>query len=174
MNDEFFPIRKLTHGDPTDRFDCTQHALNHYLRQHAQKNQEAGLAQTYVIFSGSELIGFYSMCASSIAFGAAPKNLTDGVPRFPIPAILLARMAVDRRFQGRNVGKALMKDMFLKALGIADVIGVRAIMVHAKDEAVGFYGHFNFKPAPNATEDAAHTLFISLKDVESILSRQNL
>jgi len=107
LSDELSPIRKLVRNDPTDGFVCNHHALNHYLRQHAWGNQEAGLAQTYVIFSGSDLVGFYSMCAGSIAFDAAPKNLTDGVPRFPIPAILLARMAVDKRFE--SVANRIMR-----------------------------------------------------------------
>jgi len=72
-----------------------------------------------------------------------------------------------QRFEKRGIGKALMNDLFLKALGIADIIGVRTIMVHAKDEAVEFYRHFKFKPAPNATDDATRTLFIPLKEVKS-------
>jgi predicted N-acetyltransferase YhbS len=88
------------------------------------------------------------------------------MPAHPIPVILLARLAVDRRFQGKGLGAGLLKDALLRALNAADAIGIRAVLVHAKDSsATTFYAHFGFAPSPT---DPLH-LMLLIKDIKHAL-----
>jgi GNAT superfamily N-acetyltransferase len=94
-------------------------------------------------------------------------NRWKGLARHPVPIVLLARLAVDRRWQNQGVGNALLKDAMLRTSQAADIAGVRALAVHAKDDAARrFYEHFDFVPSPS---DAMH-LFVLLKDVRRIVS----
>src|SRR5208282_6639533 len=97
----------------------------------------------------------------------APERLTKGLARHPVPIMLLARLAVDRRWHGRGVGKALLRDAMHRTLQAADIAGIRAFAVHAKDEeARRFYEHFDFVASPT---DHMH-LFVLLKDVRRMIS----
>src|SRR5581483_4641724 len=101
-----------------------------------------------------------------VAIDDAPERLKKGLARHAIPIMLLARLAVDRRWQGHGVGKALLKDAMRRTLWAADIAGIRAIAVHAKDEAAkAFYEKFDFIPAPT---DPMH-LLILLKDVKQMI-----
>jgi GNAT superfamily N-acetyltransferase len=89
------------------------------------------------------------------------------MPTAPVPIILLARLATDRHWQGQGVGKALLRDGMQRTLQAADIAGIRAFVVHAKDEeARRFYEHFDFIPSPT---DPMH-LFVLLKDVRRTFS----
>lgn len=97
----------------------------------------------------------------------APERVKKGLANHSIPIMLLARLAVDRHWQKRGIGAALMKDAMLRTRQAADIAGIRALMVHAKDDdARSFYQHFNFVPSPS---DPLH-LFILLKDAREIAS----
>ena len=99
----------------------------------------------------------------------APERLSKGLARHPVPIMLLARLAVDRRWQGQGVGKALLRDAMQRTLQAADIAGIRAFAFHAKDdEARRFYQHFDFIPSPT---DPMH-LFVLLKDVRRMVSEQ--
>jgi predicted N-acetyltransferase YhbS len=88
--------------------------------------------------------------------------VAKGIPNHPVPVVLLARLAVDRRFQGRGVGKGLLRDALLRSLAAAEVVGIRAVLVHAKDQhAADFYGQFGFAPSPT---DPLH-LMLLMKDL---------
>ena len=108
--------------------------------------------------------GYYSLAAGSVAPEKASERVRKGQPGYPIPVILLARLAVDRRLQGKGVGAALLKDALFRASGAADTIGARALLVHAKDDkARRFYEHFGFEPSPT---DPLH-LFLVMKDLKA-------
>jgi GNAT superfamily N-acetyltransferase len=93
--------------------------------------------------------GCYSLAAAQVIFADAPVRLQKGVPRHPIPVVLLARLAVDRGRQGQGLGAALLKDAILRTLVAAEGVGVRALLVHAKDEAArAFYARYDFEPLP--------------------------
>ena len=99
----------------------------------------------------------------------APQRLSKGLARHPVPIMLLARMAVDRRWQRQGVGKALLRDALERTLQAADIAGIRAFAVHAKDEQAGnFYARFDFVPSPT---DPRH-LFLLLKDVRHLVSER--
>jgi len=96
-----------------------------------------------------------------------PSRPQKGVARHPVPVVLLARLAVDRAWQGKGLGPALLKDGILRVLHAAEGVGIRALLVHAKDEkAKVFYQHFNFEPLPGYP---LH-LVLPLKDARKIVS----
>lgn len=134
-------------------------------------NQQAGAAQTYVGLAGEDMAGYYTLAVGQVSREEAPDRIVKGLARYPVPVMLLARLAVDRRWQGQGVGKALLKDAMQRTLQAADIAGIRAFVVHAKDaEAASFYQKFDFIPSPT---DAMH-LFLLLKDVRGLLLGKNL
>jgi GNAT superfamily N-acetyltransferase len=162
-------VEKLRAAHPIESLDCGREALNRYLLRYAWQNQQAGAAQTYVGLAGDAVIGYYTLAVGHVMPEEAPERLTKGLARHPVPIMLLARLAVDRRWQGQGVGKALLKDAMLRTLQAADIAGIRAFAVHAKDEeARRFYLKFDFIASPT---DPMH-LFVLLKDVRRIITGQ--
>jgi len=148
-------------------FDCGRDQLNQYLLRYAWQNQQAGAAQTYVGIVDNAIVGFHTLAVGQVTHEDAPVRLTKGMARHPVPIVLLARLAVDRRWQNQGLGKALLRDAMLRTVQAADIAGVRALAVHAKDdEARRFYEHFDFVASPS---DPMH-LFVLLKDVRRIVS----
>jgi len=163
---KFEPIRKLAASDDVGGFDCGQAALNLFLQRHAWNSQRANSAQTYVCCAQGRVLGFYSLTVGSVSHEAAPARLSKGLARHPVPVMLLARLAVDRRVQGRGMGAALLKDALLRTAQAADIAGIRALLVHAKDEAAKrWYQEFDFQPSPT---DPYH-LFLLIKDLKLAL-----
>ena len=113
------------------------------------------------------VIGYYALAVGSVEQEQAPERIKKGLARHSIPIMLLTRLAVDRRWQKQGVGAGLLKDAMLRTLQAADIAGIRAIVVHAKDEtARTFYQQFDFMPSQT---DPLH-LFMLLKDVRKIAS----
>jgi GNAT superfamily N-acetyltransferase len=116
---------------------------------------------------GESIVGFHTLAVGQVTYDDAPQRLTKGLARHLVPIVLLARLAVDRRWQNQGLGKALLKDAMQRTLQAADIAGVRALAVHAKDdEARRFYERFDFVPSPS---DPMH-LFVLLKDVRRIVA----
>jgi GNAT superfamily N-acetyltransferase len=160
-------VEKLRREHPVDLFDCGQDALNRFLARYAFQNQQAGASQTYVAVVADEVVGFYTLVVAHIEYDDAPQRLAKGLARHPIPLMLLARLAVAVNWQGQGLGSGLLKDAMLRTLQAADIAGIRALAVPAKDDdARAFYGRFGFIPAPT---DPYH-LFVLLKDVRRILT----
>ena len=152
-------VEKLRRNHALESFDCGRQELNQYLLRYAWQNQQAGAAQTYVGVVGDAIVGF-TLAAGQVRYDDAPERLTKGLARHPVPIILLARLAVDRQWQNQGVGKALLRDAMQRTLQAADIAGIRALAVHAKDEeAKRLYEHFDFVPSPT---DSMH-LFVLLK-----------
>jgi GNAT superfamily N-acetyltransferase len=130
-------------------FDCGKASLNDWLRKYAFANQQADSARTYVLMLQAKVAGYYSLTAGSVAVEEAPSRIAKGLARHPIGVILLARLAVDRPYHRMGLGKILLADALRRAAGAAEMIGVRAILVHALDqEAAQFYEKFHFKRSP--------------------------
>jgi GNAT superfamily N-acetyltransferase len=160
-------IEKLQHSHDVDAFDCGQENLNRYLTRYALMSQRADGAQTYVGVSGREIIGYYTLVVGHVAYDDAPERLTKGLSRHPVPVMLLARLAVDLDWQGKGVGTGLLRDAMQRTVQAADIAGLRAFLVHAKNErAKAFYEHFDFIPSPS---DPYH-LSILLKDIRKIMA----
>jgi GNAT superfamily N-acetyltransferase len=160
-------VEKLRRDHPVENFDCGREELNRYLVRYAWQNQQAGAAQTYVGMVGEVIVGYHTLTVASVTVEDAPERLTKGLAKHPVPIMLLARLATDHRWQGQGVGKALLRDAMQRTLQAADIAGIRALAVHAKDEeARRFYEHFDFFPSPT---DPMH-LFVLLKDVRRIIA----
>lgn len=159
-------IERLRGDHLVDAFDCGRPELNRYLVRYALQNQQAGAAQTYVGIVETAVVGYHTLTVGQISLQEAPERLGKGLAKQPIPIMLLARLAVDHRWQGHGIGKALLRDAMQRTLQAADIAGIRALAVHAKDDdARKFYEHFNFAPSPT---DPLH-LFVLLKDVRRSL-----
>ena len=162
-------VEKLRPDHTIEGFDCGREELNRYLLRYAWANQQAGAAQTYVGLVGDAVIGYHTLAVGQVSREEAPERLTKGLARHPVPIMLLARLAVDRSWHGHGVGKALLKDAMQRTLQAADIAGIRAFAVHAKDDAARkFYERFDFIPSP---VDPMH-LFVLLKDVRRMISGQ--
>jgi predicted N-acetyltransferase YhbS len=158
-------VEKLRSDHVVSDFDCGHQQLNRFLVRFALVNQQAGAAQTYVAVSGKTVVGYYSLAVGQVAFDDAPRRLSKGLARHPVPMMLLARLAVSTVWQGRGLGSGLLKDAMRRTLQAADIAGIRALMVHAKDEtARRFYEHFGFIPS---VTDPMH-LFLLLKDIHRV------
>jgi len=161
-----FRIEKLQRGHAIDTFDCGREPLNRYLIRYALQNQQAGASMTYIALAGDEVVGYYTLVVGQVEYDDAPERLSKGLARHPVPIMLLARLAVAQSWQGRKLGSGMLKDAMLRTLQAADIAGIRAFAVHAKDdEAKAFYEHFDFVPSPS---DPYH-LFRLLKDVRSLM-----
>lgn len=163
MSVAFSPIRKLAASDHVDSFDCGQPDLNRYLQRYAWNNQKANSAQTYITCADSSVAGFYSLSVAGVDHASSPDRVIKGLARHPVPVMLLGRLAVDLGFQKHGLGAALLKDALLRTLQAADIAGIRAVIVHAKNEdARQWYLRFGFEPGPiNPMQ-----LFLLLKDIQ--------
>ncbi|MGD0941799.1 MAG: GNAT family N-acetyltransferase [Terracidiphilus sp.] len=158
-------IEKLRRDHPIDAFDCGQEALNTWLRKYALQNQGAGAAQTYVGLADRVVTGYYSLTVGQIEFSDVPDRLQKELTRHPVPIMLLARLAVHRDWQKQGVGRALLRDAILRTLQAADIAGVRALAVHAKDDdARRYYEQFDFVASP---ADPLHLVAL-LKDIRKL------
>lgn len=161
-----FRIEKLRREHPVDGFSCGREELDRFLIRYALGNQQANASQTYLGLYDGEVIGFYSLVVGEVAFGDAPERLRKGLAHHPVPIMLLARLAVSSAWQGRRIGSGLVKDAMRRTLQAADIGGIRAFAVHAKDaSAQRFYGRFGLIASPT---DPLH-LFILTKDLRRSL-----
>lgn len=155
-------VQKLDRTHIVDAFDCGYEDLNRFISRFALNNQSAGSAQTYVAATDNRVVGYYSLAVGAVAHAGAPTRMVKGLARHPVPVMLLARLAVDNNTKGAGLGAALLHDALARTLQAADIAGIRAVIVHAKDdEARRFYEHFDFDPSPT---DAYH-LYLLLKDL---------
>ena len=163
-------VAKLQRTDDVDNFDCGSEALNRFLIRFALQNQQAGASSTWVALAADgvteKVVGHYTLVVGQVGHSEAPERLTKGLARHPVPIMLLARLAVSTSYQGRGLGAGLLKDAMLRTLAAADIAGIRAFAVHAKDEeARRFYERFDFVPSPS---DPYH-LFRLMKDISAAL-----
>jgi len=160
-----FRIEKLARKHAVDAFDCGEEPLNRFLVRYAFQNQQANASQTYVGLSGDDIIGFYTLVVGEVAYDGAPERLTKGLARHPVPVMLLARLAVSLDWQGKGVGGGLLRDAILRTLQAADIAGIRAFTVHAKDDnAQAFYRRYGF--IESAT-DPLH-LYVLVNDLRAL------
>jgi GNAT superfamily N-acetyltransferase len=158
-------IEKLRADHAVGGFDCGREELNHFLTRFALTNQQAGSALTYVALAGETVAGYYSLAVGEVAYADAPERLSKGLARHPVPVMLLARLAIATATQGRGMGAGLLKDAMRRTLQVADIAGIRALVVHAMDvPARSFYEHFGFTASPT---DPLH-LFLLIKDIRRI------
>lgn len=153
------PPVPLTGAHRTSGFDCSVDSLNEWLIRQALKNDGGGGSRTYVMCDGHQVVGYYAIAAGSVARGEAPGPIRRNMPN-PIPALILGRLAVDRRFQGMGIGRGLLGDALARSINVSEQVGARVLIVHALDAtAAAFYLKHGFATGLQVP----NTLFLPLK-----------
>jgi GNAT superfamily N-acetyltransferase len=165
---EYAAVRKLAASDAIESFDCGQLALNQFLQRFALVNQKSNSAQTYVSCCSDGVAGFYSLAVGSVEPATAAPRVIKDISKHPVPVMILARLAVDLQHQRVGLGKALLKDALMRTAQAADIAGIRALLVHAKDDSARQW-YLNWEFEPSAT-DPFH-LFLLLKDIKAIVNK---
>ncbi|SRR5579883_3356615 len=157
-------LAKLDFAHDATGFDCGNDALNRFIKVHALQGQRANVSRTYVALTDDgAIVGYHTLVVGSVVHDEAPERLKKGIPRHPVPVIILARLAVDNSWQGRGLGAALVTDAMRRILQAADIAGVRGMLVHAKDAAArAFYEHLGFEAFPGSPL----ILYRLLKDIQ--------
>lgn len=146
--EEIAAPRLLEADDQTQDFDCGVGVLNDWLKRRALLNHLSGASRTYVALAGKRIAAYYCLSAGSIQHEAAPGKIRRNMPE-PIPVLVLGRLAVDVRFQKRGAGPMLLLHANERTQELAKRAGIRALLVHAKDEqAAHLYKRFGFIESP--------------------------
>ena len=159
------PAHIEDHHDLT-AFDCGQPELNDWLRQQALKNEASGASRTYVICAEGRVVGYYALATGAVSRASATGKVRRQMPD-PIPVMIIGRLAVDSRHQGRGLGYGLLRDALLRTLQVARQAGVRAVLLHAMTaDAKRFYQRAGFQESPLDPM----TMTITIADVERALA----
>ena len=154
-----------------DHFDCGKASLNEWLTKHARTAAASDSAKVFVSTLDDEetVVGYYALAAAQVEPEDAVARALKGQPGSrPVPAILLARLAVDQNHQGEGLGTSLLQDILLRVVGAADEIGARILLIHAMDEeAKSWYLQYGFEESPT---DPLH-LQMLMKDVRASVAR---
>lgn len=132
-----------------DDFDCGKPVLNQWLQRRVLANHIAGASRTFVIADAQARVqGYYALAAGAVMHEAATGSVRRNMPD-PVPVMVLARLALDKRMHGQGIGPALLRDAVLRSIAVSEQAGVRALLAHALDEdARDFYLHFGFNVSP--------------------------
>jgi GNAT superfamily N-acetyltransferase len=163
-------ISRLRDDHVREGFDCGVPALDEFLRQYARQNDRKGLSRTFVATRPGEadVLGYLTIRVGQVGCEELPEEETRRLPRYPVPVLHVARLAVDRRARGTGLGERLLMFALQKALDAAEELGIWGVEVIAKDEAARrFYERYGFKPL---LDDPQH-LYISLKTVRKAFGR---
>lgn len=132
-----------------DDFDCGKPGLTDWLQRYARQAQGVGSAKTFVVAQDDAVRGYFSLTVGQIDTLDAPERVRKGMGQYPIPVVVLARLAVHKTSHGQGIGRGLLQDAIRRTLAIADQAGVRALLTHPVDEsAAQFYRRFGFEASP--------------------------
>ncbi len=166
MTSPLSPVEKLRLEHDRGPFDCGKGELNRFLKRFALGNQRAGASHAYVTARSGVVAGYYSLTVGGVEHRVVPERVSKGLARHLAPVMVLARLAVGRQEQGHGIGKGLLRDALTRTVQAADIAGMRALFVSAKDdEARAFYQHFNFDPSPAGP----YQLFLIMKDLKKLV-----
>ena len=127
------------------KFDCGTEVLNEFLSRYSFKNDILGIGKTFVAFNKNEdVVGYFTLAAAQVLFEDIPDNYRAKLPRYPIPALRIARLAVGKNLQGKGIGKWLLTQAFIKIIHVAEITGLYFIIVDAKETSKSFYEHYGF------------------------------
>jgi len=162
-------VEPLGRSHARDQFDCGQTSLNDFLRALVSQYEKRNLGRTYVAVQGAEprVLGYYTIASSAVAFEAFPPKIAKKLPRHPVPAVLIARLAVDRSAEGRRLGEKLLLDALARCLELSERLGVHAIVVEAiNEQAKAFYHKYQFIPLL----DRPLQLYLPISTVRDVLA----
>jgi GNAT superfamily N-acetyltransferase len=158
--------RALEGSHVLEGFNCGKTSLDEWLLRHARQAQTSGSAKTYVMTGEGRVVGYYSLTVGQIDTLEVPDRVRKGMGNYPIPVVILARLAVEQRMQGHGLGVGLLQDAIRRTLTIAEQAGVRALLTHPVDkDAARFYQRFGFEESPIREQQ----LLLLLKDARKLL-----
>lgn len=159
-------IELLDHAHDRDAFDCGVEALNTFLKKYSFQNQKNHISKTFVVVDknfNKQILGFYTLSTGQIQFDSLPKNLKH--PKYPVSIARLARLATDLNHQGQGVGGFLLYDALQKIKKAAELVGIFAVVVDAKDDkAKSFYQRYGFV----SLQETDLTLCLPMKMIEKL------
>lgn len=161
------PPQALHVDHELEGFDCGKPSLDDWLVRHTRQSQASGSAKTYVVTEGRRLAGYYSLTVGQIDSLEAPARVRKGMGGYPVPVVVLTRMAVTRQDQGRGIAVGMLQDAIRRTLIVAEQASVRALLTHPiDDDAARFYLRFGFEASPARDQQ----LLLLLKDARQLLT----
>ena len=149
-----------------EQFDCGNPSLNEWLLRHARQAQSSGSAKTFVISDDNIVIGYFSLTVGQVETYEAPERIRRGMGQYPIPVVILARLAVSINHQGLGIGVGMLQDAIRRTLMISEQVGIRALLTHPIDDrASNFYERFGFISSPVREKQ----LVLLLKDARKLM-----
>lgn len=156
----------LVTGHRLEGFDCGKPALNDWLVRHARQSQASGSAKTYVVVDADRVMGYFSLTVGQADAVEVSERSRKGMGSYPIPVVILARLAVSLPDQAKGIGVGMMQDAIRRTMAVAEQAGVRALLTHPIDDAASrFYRRFGFEPSPIREQQ----LLLLLKDAHRLV-----
>jgi predicted N-acetyltransferase YhbS len=156
----------LDAGHRLETFDCGKPALNAWLVRHARQAQASGSAKTFIVADDERVVGYFSLTVGQVDTLDAPERIRKGMGHYPIPVVILARLAVSIQDQGRGIGVGMLRDAIRRTLVISEQAGIRAMLTHPIDaDAARFYQRFGFMSSPLREQQ----LLLLLKDARRLM-----
>lgn len=159
-------IEPITKEHVRKSFHCGKPQLDEYIQRHARQNDEKNISKTFVAVNDENIVvGYYALCTSSIEFEELPEEIIKQLPSYPIPAALIAKLAVDDSLRGQGLGAKLLIDALQRILAASQEIAIKAVLVDAiDDDALAFYQHFEFIELP----DQDLKLFLPIETIQQL------
>ena len=144
-------------------FDCGKPALNEWLLRHARQAQASGSAKTFIVSGDDRVAGYFSLTVGQVDTQQAPERIRKGLGQYPLPVVILTRLAVSRQHQQQGIGFGMLQDAIRRTFLIAEQAGIRAMLTHPiDDDAARFYSRFGFLASPLREQQ----LLLLLKDAK--------
>lgn len=162
-------VESISGEHTTDAFDCGSEAQTAWLRKHALQAHRTDTCKVRVVtrVGDKRVVGYYALAAGSVALEDAPPRVGKGMPRYPVPVVILTRIGVDRQEQGRGLGRGLFNDALIRVASASEEIAARALLIHCENEAAKrFYLHFG--EFEESSTDPLH-LFLLMSDLRKSL-----
>ena len=145
MSFKLVSIKDVQPKSKLKKFDCGTEVLNDFLSRYSLKNDTLGIGKTFVVFNENEdIVGYFTLATAQVVFEDVPDEYRNKLPKYPIPALRIARLAVSKNLQGKGIGKWMLTQAFIKIIHVADITGLYFIIVDAKETSKSFYEHYGF------------------------------
>ena len=144
MSYNLVSIKEINSKRILKNFDCGIPALNEFLNKYALKNDILEIGKTFVVLDNDIIAGYFTLATAQLAFNEIPADYKTKLPKYPVPALRIARLAVDSKFQKKGIGKWLLAQAFIKIITVSEITGLKFIIVDAKESSKSFYEHYGF------------------------------
>lgn len=168
----------LTREDAASGFQCESEVLNRFFRQEAGQNQRGDVSRTWVIRRSAEddprlppILGYYTLTVGEVQRAMAPPEVTKRLPPYPLPVVIIGRLARDVRAKGKGIGELLLDDAHRRALQVNVQVGAVLVIVDAKDmDAASFYARYGYKPLMTSVPEGQEwprRMYLRMKDLRA-------